>query len=207
MKVNLFLHIIFLQVLVAVEDKYQPKGLLTSTWSVTFTTKQIEAILANKSKKIGELLGINILKKSPSNAVLELEFKGSKDSYTVTKETTRFVYGTSDVKSQFYDIETDASVMVIDVDGNTSIKSFSEAKVATSKGFTGLSSDLDKIVVKGKNEEIKYPTIPTKYILNGKGWGHGVGMSQNGAIGMAKEGFSYDEILKWYYNDVEIEEF
>jgi len=193
--------------LVAVEDKYQPVGLSTSTWSVTFTADEINDILASKSKKIGSLLGINILKKSPSNAVLELEFKGSKDSYTVTKESARLVYGTSEVRSQFYDIETDASVSVIDVDGNTSIKTFSEVRVANDKGSEKISSNLDKIVVKGKNEEIKYSTVPTRYTLNGKGWGHGVGMSQNGAIGMAKEGFDYDEILKWYYTGTEIEEF
>lgn len=193
--------------LVAVEDKYQPDNLATSNWSVTFTADKIKDILANKSQKIGNLLGVNILKKSPSNAVLELEFKGSKDSYVVTKENTRLVYGTSDVKSQFYDIETDASVSIVDVDGNTAVKNFSEVRVATSKGSEKVSSELDKIIVKGKKEEAKYSTIPTKYILNGKGWGHGVGMSQSGAIGMAKEGFDYDEILKWYYTGTEIEEF
>jgi len=193
--------------LVAVEDKYQPKGLSTSSWSVTFSEEQIKSILANKSKKIGTLLGINILKRTPSNAVLELEFKGSKDSYVVTKENTRFVYGTSEVRSQFYDIETDASVSVIDAEGNRAIKAFSEVRVAKDKGSEKLSSDLEKIVVKGKGEEVEYSTVPTKYILNGKGWGHGVGMSQNGAIGMAKEGFDYEEILKWYYTGTEIEEF
>lgn len=37
-----------------------------------------------------------------------------------------------------------------------------------------------------------------------KGYGHGVGMSQYGAQGMAKEGYKYDEILKYYYKGVEI---
>lgn len=37
-----------------------------------------------------------------------------------------------------------------------------------------------------------------------KGYGHGVGMSQYGALGMAKEGFSYEDILKYYYNGAEI---
>ena len=32
-----------------------------------------------------------------------------------------------------------------------------------------------------------------------KGYGHGVGMSQYGALGMAKEGYTYQEILKHYY--------
>ena len=36
------------------------------------------------------------------------------------------------------------------------------------------------------------------------GYGHGVGMSQWGANGMAKQGRSYEEILKHYYTGVEI---
>lgn len=37
-----------------------------------------------------------------------------------------------------------------------------------------------------------------------KGYGHGVGMSQYGALGMAKEGYKYDQILKHYYQGTEI---
>lgn len=37
-----------------------------------------------------------------------------------------------------------------------------------------------------------------------KGYGHGVGMSQYGAHSMAKLGYKYDEILKYYYNGIEI---
>ncbi len=36
------------------------------------------------------------------------------------------------------------------------------------------------------------------------GFGHGVGMSQYGAQGMAAKGYSYEEILKYYYQDTEI---
>ena len=41
-------------------------------------------------------------------------------------------------------------------------------------------------------------------IINNKGYGHGVGMSQYGAQGMAKAGYKYDEILKYYYKNIEI---
>ena len=40
--------------------------------------------------------------------------------------------------------------------------------------------------------------------INTKGYGHGVGMSQYGANEMAKEGYSYEDILKYYYTGVEI---
>lgn len=37
-----------------------------------------------------------------------------------------------------------------------------------------------------------------------KGYGHGVGMSQYGANGMAKAGYTYEQILKHYYQNTEI---
>ncbi len=43
-----------------------------------------------------------------------------------------------------------------------------------------------------------------KVIINTSGYGHGVGMSQYGAEGMAQDGYTYDEILKHYYTGVEI---
>ena len=42
------------------------------------------------------------------------------------------------------------------------------------------------------------------YIFVTKGCGHGVGLSQYGAQGMAKEGYNYQAILKHYYQGVEI---
>ena len=41
--------------------------------------------------------------------------------------------------------------------------------------------------------------------LQGKGWGHGVGLCQIGAAVMADRGYRYDEILHYYYKDIEIE--
>lgn len=46
-----------------------------------------------------------------------------------------------------------------------------------------------------------------KIIIKNKGYGHGVGMSQYGANGMAKEGYNYQDILKHYYTGIEIKKF
>lgn len=43
-----------------------------------------------------------------------------------------------------------------------------------------------------------------RFTFNGKGNGHGVGLSQWGAYGMSTQGFSYEEILKYYYRDVNL---
>ena len=42
-------------------------------------------------------------------------------------------------------------------------------------------------------------------VLYGGGYGHGLGMSQNAANGMAKAGMNYEEILQYFYNDVKLE--
>jgi len=47
----------------------------------------------------------------------------------------------------------------------------------------------------------------SKIIIKNKGYGHGVGMSQYGAQGMAKAGYRYQDILKHYYTDIEIKKF
>ncbi len=44
----------------------------------------------------------------------------------------------------------------------------------------------------------------TLIAINGRGFGHGVGMPQEGAMRMAKVGYSYEEILHYYYYNVHI---
>lgn len=43
------------------------------------------------------------------------------------------------------------------------------------------------------------------YKVYGGGWGHGVGLSQTGAMGMAVKGYTYDTILKHYYTGIDLE--
>ncbi|MDC3411804.1 stage II sporulation protein D [Aquibacillus sp. 3ASR75-11] len=51
--------------------------------------------------------------------------------------------------------------------------------------------------IKQKNNHLIFTT---------QGFGHGVGMSQYGANGMAKEGKNYKDIVKYYYNGIKIDE-
>ena len=44
-----------------------------------------------------------------------------------------------------------------------------------------------------------------RFILHGKGWGHGVGMCQIGAAVMGEQGKTYDEILLFYYRNAQIQ--
>ncbi len=46
--------------------------------------------------------------------------------------------------------------------------------------------------------------LPTRFVLHGRGWGHGVGLCQIGAAVMGDEGKTYEEILKHYYKNADI---
>jgi stage II sporulation protein D len=43
-----------------------------------------------------------------------------------------------------------------------------------------------------------------RFVITGKGWGHGVGLCQVGASGMAREGASFEQILKHYYTGIAV---
>jgi stage II sporulation protein D len=43
-----------------------------------------------------------------------------------------------------------------------------------------------------------------RFVFTGKGWGHGVGLCQVGAFGMAQAGATYDRILRHYYRGISL---
>ena len=43
------------------------------------------------------------------------------------------------------------------------------------------------------------------FVFTGRGWGHGVGMCQVGAYGLARLGWTYEQILKAYYTGIELQ--
>ena len=45
------------------------------------------------------------------------------------------------------------------------------------------------------------------FVFIGRGWGHGVGLCQVGAYGLARQGFTSEQILKAYYTGIEITKF
>jgi SpoIID/LytB domain protein len=72
-----------------------------------------------------------------------------------------------------------------------------EKELNIRKALGNLRSSMFKI-------EIKYGADkkPQQFIFYGGGWGHGVGMCQAGACGLAQRGRDYQEILKHYYQGV-----
>ena len=46
--------------------------------------------------------------------------------------------------------------------------------------------------------------VPQRFVLHGRGWGHGVGLCQIGAAVMGEQGYKYEEILLHYYRGAEV---
>jgi stage II sporulation protein D len=53
--------------------------------------------------------------------------------------------------------------------------------------------------VSGAVKQQRLPLTQPTFVIKGRGWGHGVGLSQYGAYGLARRGTSYDRILAHYY--------
>jgi len=63
------------------------------------------------------------------------------------------------------------------------------------RGLLGLKDNVFRLITLGRAPE-------RRWIIYGRGWGHGVGMDQTGAYGMALEGATFDGILKHYYTGI-----
>lgn len=67
-----------------------------------------------------------------------------------------------------------------------------------------LSGEQFRRVLQLPSSWLKLQYDKDKLIINSRGYGHGVGMCQYGANGMAQKGKKYREILKYYYRDIQI---
>ena len=66
------------------------------------------------------------------------------------------------------------------------------------------SSAFEVEYINDEGESVGQTDIWVKIRLNGRGWGHGVGLCQIGAAVMASRGYSYSDILAHYYPDSSI---
>ncbi len=140
------------------------------TWEESFTADQLVLRLdqylsreRGKDIRVGRLIDIRILNRTPGGRTAAITFETTNGRYTFNKEKVRWVIGRSD----------------------------NPEGILRSANFT-----LD--IRKNNQGEIE------KVIFRGRGYGHGVGMCQMGAKGMAAHGITYDSILSLYYQGTEL---
>ena len=148
--------------------------------------------------------------------VSKVTFEGSRGSVTVKGETCRTVFYSStynkSVKSQRFTISggsgaSSGGIYVNDED--TRLSSLSGVSVLSGSGKTStLGASASVLSASGTSTISGGGTAGTSksgtFTITGTGSGHNLGMSQYGAKAMAELGYTYDEILEFYYTDITI---
>lgn len=202
------------------EDKYS-LNTVNSTWVVEIDKDKLSKTFQAGGVNIGEIINVDIIDKTQSGRVKELLVIGSKGDTEITGERFRTILGNTNIKSTLFTIDgyegitegnekaiyaaTEKRVQSLETDrGRVSIIS-SDGKISnnTNKNLNVISDS--EIVSLNTTEFVDISR--GSVVISGRGYGHGIGMSQYGAMEMAKQGFDFEEILKYYYTDIEIRKY
>ncbi|MGE4354007.1 MAG: SpoIID/LytB domain-containing protein [Oscillospiraceae bacterium] len=114
------------------------------------------------------------------------------DQITAKLKSRGYSIGTIDsIDAEYTDVGNMSKLTFCDTDGT---------QISVTKGNTYSVLGLPSI-----HFTIEYDKNSGKYLIEGGGWGHNVGMSQWGAYSMAKvHELSYAEIICFYYTDVDL---
>jgi len=135
---------------------------------------------------------VSVFKENTIDSVSSPWDNESLNKFIVTTE-----YNLDDLKQKLNITEDIKTIEIISRDNTNRVEKLS----VNDKSYTGI--EFRKLLsLRSTDFEIEIKNN-TCYITT-KGYGHGVGMSQYGANGMAKDNYKYDEILKYYYQDIEI---
>lgn len=163
-------------------------------WKVEFTDKEMqEAIEAHLYERI-QAMGENILAKNASGSFEKkpLSTIGELQSIQVT------LRGDSGIIQEMLLTGSEETVQV---------KGQANARALFSPELVGIEKQDGSIVKGWKGLPSAYFYIEKTekgYTLHGGGFGHGVGMSQNGANDLAKLGYGAGDIISHYYTGVEL---
>lgn len=213
----------------SVIDTYETEPAMPA-WTAMTSIEEIGTALSRKGIHIGTPTSIGITERSASGRVKELTIYGTVGSHAIKgTEVRSFFSGTSvgSLKSTYFSFYGPVSstgstnggmnssmVTVLSASGKAQV-STNELVAVSSSGMSSLPSEAVVLSASGKgtisnnhsagtNTNLGLETVTGNFTIYGAGYGHGVGMSQSGAKGMAKAGYTYDEILKHYYSGVTV---
>lgn len=189
----------------AVEDKYESKSVYGSSWEKELSVEKATEIMNNKGYELGTITNIEVTESTEHGTATKLVVTGTEGEKIFTKEGCRLAFGTVTLSQAFTvtakSSETKAEPLYTcdgkKISGNVTVVTGKGTKKINLKGVTLLGN-----TKKDYAGSVNGPV--TGFVFTGRGYGHLVGMSQNGANGMAGAGFSYEEILKHYYKGIEL---
>lgn len=149
-----------------------------SKWQVTFPMARIQELAEQKFGIQDQVKRLSVVKLSSGGAVTQLRLYTDSGEETIHKE-----YSIRSFLSPY-------GLAITQKDGETAdnLTTLPSAYFSLEPYYDQESGDI------------------AGYTIYGGGYGHGVGMSQNGANHMAEQGSSYEEILDYFFNQVELED-
>ena len=184
-------------------------------WTVTLTMAEIGSILRDAGVNIGTIMGVSA-DRIENDRVQSMTITGTAGTKTYTKESIRTIFAldgrhfmivngsVTEAPAQVYVLQNGAAASLsfpalyaVGAGGQVTQVS-ALGRVASAIGAGGLNS-LPIIT-----QSAASVTGANAITIVGSGWGHGVGMSQHGAKGMAELGYGFLDILRWYYTGVEV---
>lgn len=191
-----------------VKDEFSV-GAPNSNWTYNVSTRDLNDKLREEGIDIGSVVSIEPIEISENNRVVKLLVVGTNGKKVLEKEKIRRILGTSNLKSIWYKVKTNSDVYVIDGKNNKPMKaSLTESSIITGRDVISnrSSNTINNIVnVISKDDKKRMNYTPEVFTFEGKGWGHGLGMSQWGAKKMAELGYTFEEILEHYYSGTIVE--
>lgn len=121
------------------------------------------------------------------------------DNETLNKYLVTTDFTIDEIKAKLNLKETIYNIVIISRDKTNRVEKIR----VNEKEYTGIEF---RQLLSLRSTDFTITEYNNVYSITTKGYGHGVGMSQYGANGMAKENYTYNEILKYYYQDIEIKE-
>jgi len=177
-------------------------GAPNTTWTLNYTENQMIEALNNYGYNINSVDDMYTSEIASDGRVQKLVIVSNGNKIVLEKELVRKIFGYSTFKSIFYTVSVGNNYSVI-TDENTTSVQLSGLNVISSQGISELTIKQD-INIKGSNYTKVIYSEDIFFTFDGHGWGHGIGLSQWGAKKMAEEGFTYEQIIKFYYKGVEI---
>ncbi|MBR2564541.1 MAG: SpoIID/LytB domain-containing protein [Paenibacillus sp.] len=167
-----------------------------------FTSAQLVKTLQGKTTSAvpSSISTLEVTKRGPSGRALEVTANGQPLTVKYG-DTYRSALG--GLPSTLFDIAGTGSYTVLGADGKKVSKTGSQgASVLSASGQSTSSSNA--LVVMSGDRQARAVTQGQNFMFLGQGNGHGLGLSQWGAKGMADEGYDYQAILKHYYQNATI---
>ncbi len=169
-------------------------------WNREFTAPQLGAYLASRGLNVGIPQRVELVQVTNAGRVVKARVIGDQGTRDIGKDASRYYFGlksglfTADLVrgggTEWVSYRDTVRLYDMDVLGAD--------RIATTYERT-LNSDRELV---GFKESGYVYRLPDRFVFNGRGFGHGVGMSQWGAQSMALRGSDYEQILKHYYQGI-----